>query len=561
MNMKSVIASSLMILLGATVASADMFADVPASHWAYNAIRSLSEKGIVEGFPNNSYKGDRNVTRYELALITAKMLAKTEKGGIASSDLATLEKLTIEFADELSLMGVKTTALEDGMQTIKDDVSGIKKDMDEIKSYYGQDYSKVKLSGDMLVRHISTDEKNLSRKVRTHSQLRLRLDAQVAENVKAVARWRMIDDNHENAQAGMMGAAWNGANHATAKVDTAYLMINDMFGFGGDFVFGRRRMSHGHALVMNNYYDAVSYNKTSGDVELAFNLFFDRQGNDDDTHNVWNITADTKFRGHDLYLGVYYVTYTKEAVSAIVPREYRNDSLAFDATDSNSKVYEVEFGGNGDLGNNGYWSYDLGGVYQVNKEFVKKADGSLDDANGFLLHGAINWDSKEQWALKAAYSMVDDEAYMYNTRFDERYCDNLENPFEDVMRGYNFDNGYGFGNKNPFVNNIQDTKIQVEYRPSKRSKHYFRVAYDFVRAKDDDKVSTYFAKKTPGANPSDKADVVNLEYRYRIAENTRIRIGYTDFKYSDGDDTNLVGAPNNHHRDYGMFWTEIFSRF
>lgn len=560
MNIKSIIASSAMIIAGAAIASADMFTDVPSTHWAYQAVSSLSEQGIIDGFPDNTFKGNQNVTRYQLALITAKLLAKVEQGGIGNNDVNTVEKLTVEFADELALLGVKVTSLEDDMQVLKDDVKGLKNDMDTIKSSFNNGrVAKVKLSGEMLVRHTSIDEKELGRDVRTGTKLRLRMDAQVAENVKAVARWNVISNSHDQAVAGMPGAAWNGSNHATADVDHAYLEVKDMFGFGGDFTFGRRFLTHGHGLVINNILDALTYNKTSGDVELSFNLIFDdRLGNS--THNVWNINADTKFRGHDLYLGLYYFSLTKDSLAdsyaAIEDPHY------FDNLNDNSGITDIEFGGKGDLGNNGYWSYDLGAVYQINKNFKQKDSDptQYEDKKGWMLHGAINWDSKEQWAMKVAYTMVDDEAYMRNISFDERFNDGVENPLEDIMRGGNFDKNYAFadGINNYIVSNIQDVKIQVEYKPSKTSKHYFRLAYDMVKAKDDAKPCNFFFA---GDNNSDSADIINAEYRYRIAENTRIRLGYTNFKYANGNDVNQTGAIGTHHRDYGMFWAEIYSHF
>ena len=158
MKNTSIFASAAMILATAAIATANPFSDVPASHWAYDAVNSMAEKGIVQGFPDGNFKGKQNITRYQLAMITAKMIANVEQmggnGSVSKTDLQTLEKLTVEFADELALLGVKVTALEDDMQVVKEDVAGLKKDVDGIKTYMkngGMD--KVKLSGDILVRN------------------------------------------------------------------------------------------------------------------------------------------------------------------------------------------------------------------------------------------------------------------------------------------------------------------------------------------------------------------------------------------------------------------------
>ncbi len=82
--------ASMMLLAGAGIAGAATFSDVLASHWAYQAVIEMAEKGIVQGFPNGTFKGNENVSRYQLAMITARMLANIEQNGtgsIAKNDL------------------------------------------------------------------------------------------------------------------------------------------------------------------------------------------------------------------------------------------------------------------------------------------------------------------------------------------------------------------------------------------------------------------------------------------------------------------------------------------
>ena len=549
MKMKSIIASSAMILAASAISFADPFTDVPASHWAYDAVNSMAEKGIIQGFPDNTYKGNSSVTRYQMAMMIAQALADVgeHRTSVAGGDLNTLEKLTVEFADELSLLGVKVTNLEDDMEILKHDVSGIKSDVDYIKSNFKNGrIQKVKLSGDFLIRNYGAEMKDVASFHRTGSQLRLQMDAQIDENVKAVARWRMIDDNNNDVgAAGARDAAWNGSNHTTADVDVAYLEIKDMFRFHGDFIFGRRFMTHGHGLQLNGFNDAVSYIKRCGDVDLAVNFIWNRQG-DNDNHPLFNINADTKYRGHDLYLGLYYSTFDKGPLNENVNAMNAADpTLNAPLFDKNVKQYVAEIGAKGDLGNNGYWSYDLGGLYVKATDIKADANNRrTKDDDGFVLHGAINWDSKEEWTGKIAYTSVDDDINLPGSiSYDERYIDSFENPLEDIMR----DRRYAGVAINP-AGNIQDTKVQLEYIPRNKNKHYLRVAYDMVQAKDDSKPSTFF---TALQGEPDKADVLNVEYRYRIAENTRFRAGYTDFKYGSG----------NNKRDYNVFWTEILTRF
>jgi hypothetical protein len=52
---------------GSAQVAPDRFVDVPTDHWAYNAVESLRQKGILLGYPDQNYRGKRTLTRYELA--------------------------------------------------------------------------------------------------------------------------------------------------------------------------------------------------------------------------------------------------------------------------------------------------------------------------------------------------------------------------------------------------------------------------------------------------------------------------------------------------------------
>ena len=68
--------------VSATAFAANPFSDVPAGHWAY-VVCKLAAAGIVDGYPDGTYKGDRTMTRYEMAQIVAKALVK---GAIGADD-------------------------------------------------------------------------------------------------------------------------------------------------------------------------------------------------------------------------------------------------------------------------------------------------------------------------------------------------------------------------------------------------------------------------------------------------------------------------------------------
>ena len=118
MSMKKTLVSALTtaLVVGAastTFAAANPFEDVPADHWAYDAIAQLAADGVIEGYGDGTYRGDQEITRYEMAQMIARAMAK---GG---GDKALIDKLAAEFADELNNLGVRVSALEKKVDNVK----------------------------------------------------------------------------------------------------------------------------------------------------------------------------------------------------------------------------------------------------------------------------------------------------------------------------------------------------------------------------------------------------------------------------------------------------------
>ena len=118
--MKKSIVSALTtaLVLGAastTFAAANPFEDVPADHWAYDAIAQLAADGVIEGYGDGTYRGDQEITRYEMAQMVARAMAKGANG----ADKALIDKLAAEFADELNNLGVRVAALEKKVDNVK----------------------------------------------------------------------------------------------------------------------------------------------------------------------------------------------------------------------------------------------------------------------------------------------------------------------------------------------------------------------------------------------------------------------------------------------------------
>src|SRR5665811_504102 len=103
--MKKLVLALVLVLALALPVFANPFVDVPLNHWAYDAVQSLAAKGIVIGYPDGTFGGNRTLTRYEFAEAVARVMAYVEGMDFASAeDVAILEKLAIEFADEFCLL-------------------------------------------------------------------------------------------------------------------------------------------------------------------------------------------------------------------------------------------------------------------------------------------------------------------------------------------------------------------------------------------------------------------------------------------------------------------------
>ena len=119
--MKKTLVSALTtaLVVGAastTFAASNPFSDVPADHWAYDAVSQLAADGVIEGYGDSTFQGNKNITRYEMAQMVAKAMAKKD---VSAADKAMIDKLAAEFADELNNLGVRVSNLEKHADNVK----------------------------------------------------------------------------------------------------------------------------------------------------------------------------------------------------------------------------------------------------------------------------------------------------------------------------------------------------------------------------------------------------------------------------------------------------------
>ncbi|MCI6097642.1 MAG: S-layer homology domain-containing protein, partial [Selenomonadaceae bacterium] len=169
----AVLAATIMGTTSVSLAAENMFSDVPLDHWAYDAIAKLAEDGIIEGYGDTGFGGDKAITRYEMAQLVAKAQANQENA--RAVDKAAIEKLQQEFDSEL-----------------KGEVQNLRKDVDDLKGRMGW-------YGDARFRYFANKEQkgnNSSNEgSQSHFEKRLRLGfwANPAENLTVDGRLKYDD--------------------------------------------------------------------------------------------------------------------------------------------------------------------------------------------------------------------------------------------------------------------------------------------------------------------------------------------------------------------------------
>lgn len=164
-----VAAVSALTLAFAVPAFANPFTDVPAKSWAYDAVNKLAQAGIVDGYGDGTFKGDKTITRYEMAQIVAKAMTKS----LNNEQQASVNRLAQEFAVELGTLGVK--------------VDGIQNQIDNM----------VKISGDGRLEYTHTgdvvgDEANLRARVAFDGKI----NDNLAFNTRLSGNFNPSDANH-----------------------------------------------------------------------------------------------------------------------------------------------------------------------------------------------------------------------------------------------------------------------------------------------------------------------------------------------------------------------------
>ena len=228
--MKKTLISALTtaIVVGAastTFAAANPFSDVPSDSWAYDAVSQLAQDGVVEGYGDGTYRGQTTITRYEMAQMVAKAMAKSD---VSKADKAIIDKLAAEFADELNNLGVRVSNLEKKVDNVK--FTG------ELRYRYESYRHNSDINGN--------NEKNNAQKV----LFRLEPTAQINEHWAAKARidYSTDMDSSQNNSNSTVDRAYAEGNYNNLKIKLGKLpyysnqgLVIDERVSGGQVTFGK----------------------------------------------------------------------------------------------------------------------------------------------------------------------------------------------------------------------------------------------------------------------------------------------------------------------------------
>ena len=384
MKAKVLAALAATMAVGATCAfAANPFVDVPTDSWAYKSVVELADAGIIQGVDGQYFQGERNITRYEAAEMTAKAMAHMDKASVEQRAL--INKLADEFADELNSLGVRVSNLE-------------------------KKVGNVRLSGDARLRYRYQDG-NKENDDSFDYRIRLQANAQINDRTEAVYRL--------NTQQ-TFGNDYAASEDDTTYTDKAYVHYN----FGGDnwdLMVGRYQYTLGgdnsYGYNYGDTFDGVqlTYGKDHFKATAGYGKF--KEGSTESSYNYENNqnllgvkTAYGELEGSwDKFgVGVYYNDFDNT----------QNDITegVVTADDLWGAYAKFNFGKD--------WTL-LGNYEKVNDAYVTSKKDT-DDAEvwiGKLQYGQASYAAPKSWGAWVEYIDAEEGAYLGGSTNGWRFAD------------------------------------------------------------------------------------------------------------------------------------------
>ncbi len=512
-----------------SAAFAGPFSDVPKKHWAYEAVNSLAAKGLLEGYADGKFKGSKAMTRYEMALLTARLIDKKFGG----ADLETLQKLTIEFADELALLGVKVQALEEEVKVIRNDVDTLKTDVDTLKK---SGFNKFRVTLEDRIRFEDNKYKDLNAGVadlgnsRFVNRLRMNIKGQVDDNVST---FLSLQDStvHGFATQNNPNTGFNNDTAADTNRDL-FLGYIDVRNFGGgrlidNFRAGRFTLTIGKGLVLDNEVDGLLIKKAHKNTNFAFAAL--------DTRN--NFAARSNNDGLDAKLFTVDHAWKQVAAGAY----YFTKSSAYDRISGTGNAYSaLDMYGltlDGKMGKHvvAFAEFLEQKPAEDDELYVINNIDAANDWKGQAMKFGVEWTINNRWDLTGLYQERQKDFLVLGVNDDYSDSAYYGNGVYANCGIFNCTFGKNGAAVADSFNNSKIAGVILGYKAT--DKLHMDVWYEDLKAKTENAV---------GASGNFDQNTVQLVGTYQYRENTAFKLRYrtTKYKDDDADYTALgVGAP------------------
>ena len=376
--MKKILALAAVAALTAGVSAyaANPFSDVTPDDWAFQAVSDLSAQGVVEGYPDGSFKGERNMTRYELAQIIARLMAKEDQ--LNAEQQATLDKLAGEYADELANLGVRVANLEKKVGNIS--WSGDARMQYQHHKDLGWKDGKLQSTND-------ADDWT--------GRMRINVNGQVNDQVTVEGRF-LSEMNFKDSES------------ADTSMDKLHVVYQPTDAFSIDLGRTSAGLSQtGIFMDDDGQYDGIvaAYDNGKFNLSAGYGRVGGRvDGTPINYHDYenWFVKAGTKV-GDKVDLSAFYTQYASKSDSKDLAPWLNNKVPGLKSEADNVAVWGVGAG------------VDLGGGFVLDGDYIKHADDLTDKAamwTAGLTYGEVDTDKVGSWSLGVHYVDADRLAYL-----------------------------------------------------------------------------------------------------------------------------------------------------
>ena len=458
MKSKIVAALAATMAVGATCAfAANPFVDVPTDSWAYKSVVELADAGIIQGVDGQYFQGNRNITRYEAAEMTAKAMAHMDKATVEQRAL--INKLADEYADELNNLGVRVSALENRV-------------------------GNVKLTGDARVRYIYQDKgdkdnktgKNVNEKTDNDNswsyRVRLRANAQVNDRTKVT--YGISTDNQNFGSNGPANKDNGDIYTDIASVDYNFGSKNwdltagrFMYQIGGDNTYGFLYSDSFDGAQLKYQNDAFAVTAGYGKFKVAPMAGDATINNDDNAYGDGVKTGYGELEGFfgggkmaDSKVGAYYNDFTVAGNDGYAQDHFNFDDMwgAYTSLNygkwnllANYEKYSTEDNHTGKSDPDmwvgvltyGHANFATPGSWNAWVEYLQAEDG-FADANGNLWGSSNSWrndsllNNVKSWGVGANYTFAKNAQFQVMQSFASEAKDGNADPGEETRAQFVF---------------------------------------------------------------------------------------------------------------------------